>query len=162
VIPTNVIVRINENLPSGPRLRRALALGLREGLEQVKARAEAQWDAEAPRSRDGSGLEVTVKATPSGIEASLGTPRFEARLLETGTKKKNYVIKPRRGRTRRRGPRVQRRKVLAFRAGGQTVFRREVVHPGLDPTFWLSRSVKDGLADLRQAVGNRLREAFRA
>lgn len=177
MITPHVSVKITENLPSGPRLRQALGLGLRDGLELIKNRAERQWSLEAPRSKEGSGLTVEVEAGAGAIKAVIGTPRFEARFLESGTTPHTIIAKKLGGRSRRwlrkeiarrqglkrlgiERPRLAR--ALAIGIGGRgVIFRRKVRHPGQRPAFWLSRSVDAGLPDARAAIEARLREAFR-
>lgn len=158
MIAPRVEVRVDESLPTSPRLRQALQLGLRDALELLRALGDQRFRQEA-HSHLGSGLRVQVRASGEGVRGTLGTPRFEARLLETGTKA--HLIKPRPTR-RRRGRIVQRGKqalAIPLKSGG-VIFRRKIQHPGQRPRRWLSESVLAGTPDARAALEARLREVF--
>lgn len=134
-------IDVSYRVDEGTATPEALTLAIRRALFQVgeivKRRARANLSGRVLRRQTGVlANSVTAAVSPSGTAVVIGTNTFYGRIHEFGAPGP-WVIRPRTG------------QALRFTGrGGETIFRRQVVHPGLPARPWLRPALEASRPDI--------------
>ncbi|MFF4385622.1 hypothetical protein ACFY0G_02330 [Streptomyces sp. NPDC001552] len=112
----------------------ARALKARNGIVERRLRARTEKvaaiaRAEAPGSM-GDGIITRIERVPKGLSGVITSTHPATRFVIEGTKRHRI--------------RARRAKYLRFEVGGETLFRKEVMHPGTKPNDFLTRALLQG------------------
>lgn len=87
---------------------------------------------------------------PSRVEVDVGTALEYAKFLEYGTgihgpKNKAYIIRPR------------KKRMLAWKQGGNVIMAKKVIHPGMPPRPFLRPALDENTAEIERAISNKIK-----